>query len=136
MSTATKAPRKAPAPGPGKQKKVFPESNGVSHLLQLSEAITGAKSETLEKKVEHNKLKVKARQIKKQHDNESKKQKLTARKADTRLQSKADIRAALKAQKREKSRARKDARKQRSSQAQSAPQQQTKPRKSVAFNLS
>lgn len=130
--SAAKAPRKAPAPGPGKQKKVFPESNGVSHLLQLSNAITGAKSETLEKKVEHNKLKVQARQLKKQQDSQSKKHKATARNTDARIQSKADIKAALKSQKREKSKARKEARKQRSSDQPEIPQQ---PRKSVAFQL-
>ncbi|GAK64642.1 uncharacterized protein PAN0_006d2856 [Moesziomyces antarcticus] len=130
---------KTPAPGPGKQSKKFAEDAGISHLLELSQAITNAKDETLSKRIEHTKQKAREQQLKKQSLVERKKAKQATQSTEAKAKSKAEIKAALKSNKREKAKARKDARKQRAADAKesttSPKKTEKKTRKSVSFAL-
>jgi hypothetical protein len=130
---------KPPAPGPGKQAKKFAEDAGISHLLELSQAITNAKDQTLSKRIEHTKQKAHEQQLKKQSLAQRKRDKQSTQSSDTKAKSKAEIKAALKSSKREKAKARKEARKQRAAEAKQSPtapnKTENKTRKSVSFAL-
>ena len=124
---------KPAAGGPGKQGKKFAEDAGISHLLELGQAITQAKDESLSKRIEHSKLKAQAHQLKKQSAQRNK-TKPSTNTTDIKPKSKAEIKAALKSEARQKAKARKEARKQKLAQSkESKTDSTTKPKKSVSF---
>lgn len=115
VDVTSKKSKAGPASGPGKQKKTFPEEAGLAHLLSLSQSITQAKSEQDHQKIAHKREKIQSHQLKKQQLLEKKKKDKSSivRPDAVKVKSKAEIKASLKAQKREKTKLRKEKRKER-----------------------
>ncbi|SNX84885.1 uncharacterized protein MEPE_03594 [Melanopsichium pennsylvanicum] len=147
------------ANGPGKHKKFFPESQGISHLVALSQSITNAKSDQLDKRIQQRKAQLEAFQSKKVQSIHTKNPNTTTLAKPTTLTSlnrikpaniKAHIKAELKTNLRQKAKIRKNQRKQSSIahnktdinnintfhiHSSSKQKPQSKPTKSVSFAL-
>ena len=139
-TTTTTATTKTSSPNrttKHKNKSKFAEDAGISHLLSLSQSITDATSQLHKSRIDTTKSKIQARRLKKQSDAQRKNDKSTADANKlVKAKTKAEIKAALKAQQREKAKLRKDKRKSNAAHnTDQAAKTPNKPRKSVSFAL-
>ncbi|GAC99220.1 hypothetical protein PHSY_006820 [Pseudozyma hubeiensis SY62] len=102
----------SPSAASTSKRKKFAEESGLSHLLSLSHSITDAQSQLHQHRIDSKKNQLQAIKLKKQDEKDRRSQKASTQDVvGKKVKSKAEIKAGLKVQAREKARLRKERRK-------------------------